>query len=350
MLSTNEEYSLKLTPEDRRWGAFECSSNLKGRRLYFKDLARYWRLHQSKTDVLNTLLGISTLQFDAEKHRPITPYLDKLMHWSLPSILIPALNIPSSHESEIQNELLPVFLNGMTECLRDIHLRKIKTTISTQDLFYEQGKYWIKVSLIPDLYYLWIYGTSNSSIFTNFLWKKLADEKEHQKICKTFKSWLNQIAPELKSQSIYSKSRCSYYSIDMNGSFESEDTQTYFPKVDIINLYQKKIMLWKDLGQNLLSMSQSARKHEEGLKDLLLPSEMSLRNPPSPLIISRSEKNALNVEKEEKPSHQNEAEGSEALLHQLGPQNDEYDFLEDKMSSLGFNDIFKADDAADENG
>jgi len=138
MLSTNEEFAMELTPEDRRWGAFECSPKLKNKKLYFQELARYWRFHQSKTDVLNTLLKINLYNYDAEKQRPMTPYLQNLM-MAASSSKFPRDLKQASYGQEIEEELLPFFLSELTKYLAATPVHKIQDSgINALDIFCDE--------------------------------------------------------------------------------------------------------------------------------------------------------------------------------------------------------------------
>ena len=214
MISTNEEYSLLLIPEDRCWAAFECASTLKGKKLYFKGLVRYWRLHRSKTDVLNVLLGISNIElFDAERERPASPYLTKLMHWKHPQQMRAMMMSKSQFSKNaqyygnmVEQQLLHSFIKGVAVYLAKFSLSSIKKTIPSADLFYEESKYWIEVSLLPDLFYIWAYGTDNC-VFSSALWEMLSIEQQHIKMIRPFKNLLTLVAPEMTSRQFYQKAK-----------------------------------------------------------------------------------------------------------------------------------------------
>jgi hypothetical protein len=294
MLSTNEDLALKLTPDDRRWAAFECSPVLHQKRGYFDDLARYWKLHQSKCQVMRVLQRFDVTKFDAEKQRPLTPYLISLMHHG--SNTISNTNLLASGLDEV---LVYSFVEGLKGDLQRINpskrLRKFSQILSV-DIFHhddikdkvnskkktnknnEESRscYYIRFSILADLFFIWAYGSPKLHCgASHMIWKLLErGDRRYQPVHREFKRVLSIVAPELKSLSFAEKHNYSYYIIDPNQK-KNPYNPTQFAKVeeqhpvDLFALYRERTMHWKDLKENLpmgnlpLTETQIRKKEEE---------------------------------------------------------------------------------------
>jgi hypothetical protein len=273
MLSTNEDMALKLTPEDRRWAAFECSAALHKKRGYFNDLARYWKLHQSKCQVMRVLQGLDVEQFDAEKQRPMTPYLYKLMYANKSKM---SNTYNNSLMGDLEETLVYNFLTGLKECLRRVTPQKVKKVMQPLEIFHHSeienkvgsykkknnkhhSCYYIKFSVLADLFYLWAYGLKTSCTVSFALWSLLNnDSNKKSKVHQEFKRVLLFVAPELTSQMFSEKCKFYYYVIDPNIPSQKRDCTSQFvlnQPVDLFKLYKELTFQCKDLAQNF-SMSQ----------------------------------------------------------------------------------------------
>ena len=281
MLSTNEEFAMELTPEDRRWGAFECSSKLKNKKLYFQELARYWRLHQSKTDVLNCLLKLNLCNYDAERQRPKTPYLLKIM---MASTNLPKAysNTDISFGQEIEELLLPYFLKGLTKYLITTPRQRIKESINPLDVFSLESPmpavcYYIKSSILPKLYYIWIFGedttrNTNALFISVFLWKAHNNHNrgDKAKMISSFKRMIGRVAPHMKTVLFDNKKSCYFYPIDCDLRSSKLMKLPSIPlkigeltnnkEVDLIALYNSVKLTTQDLDQNLPMQARETNK------------------------------------------------------------------------------------------
>ena len=274
MISTNQEKALKLTPEDRRWAAFGCSPVLKEKKLYFNQLARYWQLHRSKCDVLSALMEIPGIdEFDAESQRPRTPYLEHLMTWSSTQQQV----VVSSKKPIIKTIMdkthefgLKYFLEGVHHFFATTSLARMQAVFAKKDIYYTepnspflpanfasegQNHFWIKISLLPALFYTWYYGGSR---FIENFWLQVSQDQQ-EVLSREFKAKLAMVLPTMQSFSIYKKQKNSYYPFEYSYSQNSKKDNLKSKVVDLILLYQSLIVLpniTKPLSHSQFSQSQ----------------------------------------------------------------------------------------------
>ena len=237
-------------------GGFECSAALHGKKEYFRQLSRYWMLHQSKCDVLSVLLQIPTKNFDAESERPMTPYLENLMMMhSTKTSKLPKSSL--SFTEKTQDLLLVKFLQGVNQYLMSTPKKRVKYLIPSSEISYTDGNsspngysnmfgyYWIRVSILPILYYLWVYGDAgNSSRFSHESWTQLIKSgcKGREDLIKEFKSRLAVLPLHLKfkSCSFAGKHRRYFYAFEYHVANNDKEEKRRDAAVEIDDANEKQ--------------------------------------------------------------------------------------------------------------